>query len=78
MGVVPDERRFLAHLRGDGAHGDNGLVTVDAGLACGQGVDIPGHDILNDGVQILAHAQIIGEVVQGIVDHRLTLLSGAR
>ena len=29
----------------------------------------PRHDVLDDSVQIVAYAQIIGQVVQGIVDH---------
>ena len=73
--VVALEQRFIGSQRCDGAHSDHSLFAVDAGASGGQGGDVPRHDILNDGVEVVAHAQIVGQVVQGIVDHRRTPLS---
>ncbi len=67
--VVPDKGGLVAGLRGHGAHRDHSLVTIDAGAPGGQVVDIPRHDELDDAVQTAAQAQIVGEIVQGIVDH---------
>ena len=67
--VVALEQSLVGGLGRDGAHGDHDLVAVNAGAPGGQGGDIPGHDVLNDGVQIVAYTQIVGQVVQGIVDH---------
>ena len=73
--IVPAlEERFVRGLRRDGAHCDHGLVAVDAGLSSGQIVDVPGHDELDDSVEVVAHAEIVGEIVQGIVNHRRNLL----
>jgi alpha-L-rhamnosidase len=73
--IVPAlEERFVRGLRRDGAHRDHGLVAVDAGLSGGQIVDVPGHDELDDSVKVVAHAEIVGEIVQGIVNHRRNLL----
>ena len=70
VGIVPLEQYLFARLRREGAHGDEGVPVVDAGAACGQGRDVPRHDVFDHGVQMLAHAQIVGQVVQGIVDHK--------
>ena len=63
------EQGFIGGLGRDGAYGNDRLFAVDAGAPGGQGGDVPGHDVLNDRVQIVADAQIVGQVVQGIVDH---------
>ena len=75
MVVVALEQSLVGGLGRDGAHSDHSLFAVDAGASGGQGGDVPRHDILNDGVEVVAHAQIVGQVVQGIVDHRRTPLS---
>ena len=66
---MPDKGGLVAGLRGHGAHHDHSLVTIDAGAPGGQVVDIPRHDELDDAVQTAAQAQIVGEIVQSIVDH---------
>ena len=69
VGIVALEQGLVGALRGNSADGDHSLFAVDAGAPGGQGGDIAGHDVLDDGVQVIADAQVVGQVVEGIVDH---------